>query len=130
MVCTARHRPGPAGRGRRVRAAGERGDGRAPNAKIVVLGYVRLVVPNGNCLNQTKRTTVNNGADELTPSSRVGFRRPARTSSTSTIAQFTEHGACGSSPWLHTLSLTEGVQAANLNGNQLGYLPLLNAVTG
>jgi len=30
------------------------------------------------------------------------------------------------------LSLTEGVQAAhpNLNGNQLGYLPLLNAVTG
>jgi hypothetical protein len=29
------------------------------------------------------------------------------------------------------LSLTEGVQAAhpNLNGNQLGYLPLLDAVT-
>ena len=106
---------------------------RAPNAKIVVIGYVRLVEPNGFCLNQTKRTALNSAADEL--NSIIKGRVQAAGANfvyIDAIAQFTGHGACGNSPWLHTLSLTEGVQAAhpNLNGNQQGYLPLLNAVTG
>jgi lysophospholipase L1-like esterase len=107
--------------------------GRAPNAKIVVLGYVRLVEPNGNCLNQTKRTALNNAADELNTIIKGRVQAAgANFVYIDAIAQFTGHGACGNSPWLHTLSLTEGVMAAhpNLNGNQQGYLPLLNAVTG
>jgi len=106
---------------------------RAPNAKIVVLGYVRLVEPNGNCLNRTKRTALNNAADELNTIIKGRVQAAgANFVYIDAIARFTGHGACGNSPWLHTLSLTEGVQAAhpNLNGNQQGYLPLLNAVTG
>jgi hypothetical protein len=48
------------------------------------------------------------------------------------IQAFTGHGARGPSPWMNTLSLLNGSAAAhpNLNGHQLGYLPLMNAVTG
>jgi hypothetical protein len=97
-----------------------------------VLGYVRLVEPNGNCLNQTKRTALNNAADQLNTIIKGRVQAAgANFVYIHGIAQFTGHGACGNSPWLHTLSLTEGVMAAhpNLNCNQQGYLPL-NAVTG
>jgi lysophospholipase L1-like esterase len=106
---------------------------RAPNAKIVVIGYVRLVEPNGDCLSQTKRTALNSAADELNTIIKGRVQAAgANFVYIDAIAQFAGHGACGNSPWLHTLSLTEGVMAAhpNLNGNQFGYLPLLNAVTG
>jgi lysophospholipase L1-like esterase len=83
--------------------------------------------------NAQKRTALNNAADVLTGvlRDRVAAAGPAFTFVDAT-QQFLGHGACGPSAWLHTLSLTEGVQAAhpNVNGNQLGYLPILNAVTG
>jgi hypothetical protein len=93
---------------------------------------VKLVEPNGSCLNSTKRTALNNAAVEL--NTIIKGRVDAAGANfvyLDGIAQFTGHGACGSSPWLNSLSLLNGVRAAhpNVNGNQLGYLPLLNAIT-
>jgi hypothetical protein len=106
---------------------------RAPNARVLVIGYAKLVEPNGFCLNATKRNALNNAAVELNSviAGRVAAAGPNFVY-IDAIARFTGHGACGSSPWLNSLSLLNGVRAAhpNLNGNQLGYLPLINAVTG
>jgi hypothetical protein len=38
---------------------------RAPSARVVGLGYPRLVAPGGSCLSARKRTALNNGADVL-----------------------------------------------------------------
>jgi lysophospholipase L1-like esterase len=104
-----------------------------PNARVVVVGYVKLVEPNGNCLSSAKRTALNNAAVEL--NSIIKGRVQAAGANfvyLDAIAQFTGHGACGNSAWLNSLSLTNGARAAhpNVNGNQLGYLPLLSAITG
>jgi lysophospholipase L1-like esterase len=106
---------------------------RAPNAKIVIVGYAKLLEPNGSCLNSTKRTALNNAAVELNTiiKGRV-LAAGANFVFLDAITAFTGHGACGNSPWINSLSLLNGAGAAhpNLNGHQLGYLPLLNAITG
>jgi lysophospholipase L1-like esterase len=104
---------------------------RAPNATVVVLGYPRLVEPNGSCLNATKRAALNRGADSLhavisARAAAAGVRYvDART-------HFAGHGACGSSPWINQFSLLRLVESfhPNANGYRLGYLALLNSVTG
>ena len=106
---------------------------RAPSARIVVVGYAKLLEPNGNCLNATKRTALNNAAVELNTIIKGRVQAAgANFVYLDAIDAFTGHGACGSSPWINSLSLLNGVGAAhpNLNGHQLGYLPLLNAITG
>jgi lysophospholipase L1-like esterase len=105
---------------------------RAPNARIVVVGYARLVEPTGTCLNATKRTALNNAADVLTGVLRQRAAAGGAEFLDATQA-FTGHGACGTSPWLNDLSLlANGARAAhpNATGYRLGYLPLLNALTG
>ncbi|MFD7660176.1 SGNH/GDSL hydrolase family protein [Actinosynnema sp. NPDC059797] len=104
---------------------------RAPGATVVVLGYPRLVEPNGSCLSATKRAALNRGADALhetiaARAAAAGFRYvDAR-------AHFAGHGACGSSPWINQFSLLRLVESfhPNANGYRLGYLALLNGVTG
>ena len=108
---------------------------RAPNARVVVLGYPRLISPTGSCglfnLSTVKRTALNEGADVLAGviagrASAAGFVHvDAR-------ARFEGHGACGSSPWINRfnlLSVTESFHP-NATGYAQGYLPLLNGVTG
>jgi lysophospholipase L1-like esterase len=106
---------------------------RGPNAQIIIVGYPKLVEQNGNCLNSTKRTALNNAAVEL--NTIIKGRVEAAGANfvyIDAIAAFTGHGACGPSPWLNSLSLLNGSAAAhpNLSGHQLGYLPLLTAITG
>ncbi|MFT7841796.1 SGNH/GDSL hydrolase family protein [Saccharothrix sp. BKS2] len=104
---------------------------RAPNATVVVLGYPRLVEPNGSCLNATKRAALNRGADALhavisARAAAAGVRYvDAR-------AHFAGHGACGSSPWINQFSLLRLVESfhPNTTGYRSGYLALLNSVTG
>lgn len=104
---------------------------RAPNATVVVLGYPRLVEPNGTCMSTTKRSALNRGADALheviaARAGAAGFRYvDAR-------AHFAGHGACGPSPWINSFSLLRLVESfhPNATGYRSGYLALLNSVTG
>ncbi|MDQ2585474.1 SGNH/GDSL hydrolase family protein [Saccharothrix yanglingensis] len=104
---------------------------RAPGATVVVLGYPRLVEPAGTCLNATKRTALNNGADVLheviaARAAAAGVRYvDAR-------AHFAGHGACGRSPWINSFSLLRLVESFHPNaaGYAQGYLPLLDSAVG
>jgi lysophospholipase L1-like esterase len=104
---------------------------RAPNAVLIVLGYPRLVEPNGNCLSSAKRAALNRGADALhaviaARASAAGARYvDART-------RFAGHGACGASPWINRFSIFAIAESFHPNaaGYSQGYLPLVNSVTG
>lgn len=108
---------------------------RAPSARVIVLGYPRLIAPSGSCglfnLSTRKRTALNNGADVL---SGVIAGRAAAAGFTYVDARpaFTGHGACGSSPWINRFSFGALVESYHPNaaGYTQGYLPLLNSVTG
>jgi lysophospholipase L1-like esterase len=109
----------------------------APDAQVVVLGYPRLISPTGSCgllnLSTTKRTALNNGADQLDAAiaARVAAAGAGFTY-VSSIAQFNGHGACGSSPWINRFNLFQITESyhPNATGYSAGYLPLVNSVTG
>ncbi|WP_245536935.1 SGNH/GDSL hydrolase family protein [Thermomonospora curvata] len=94
---------------------------RAPQAKVVVLGYPYLYETGGICLsmNATKRQILKEGADVLNnviaaAAHRAGFTfgdaRPA----------FAGHGICASDPWIDS-----GNIHPTAKGHRLGYLPVL-----
>ena len=100
---------------------------KAPNAKLVVLGYPHVVEADGPCsLSTTKRKALNEGSDQLAAvmsaqSARAGARfadaRPA----------FAGHGYCSDDPWINGVNLLDvsGSFHPNAYGQRLGYLPLL-----
>ncbi|MEU3557012.1 SGNH/GDSL hydrolase family protein [Streptomyces fragilis] len=102
---------------------------RAPNARVVVIGYPRFYDVAAVCagLSDTKRTAINSAADLLNSvtsqrAAAYGFRfgdvRPP----------FTGHEICSGSSWLHSVNISIGEsyhpKAAGQSG---GYLPVLNA---
>jgi lysophospholipase L1-like esterase len=105
---------------------------RAPQARVVVLGYPRLVSPTGSCglfnLSTAKRTALNNGADVL---SGVIGARAAAAGFTYLDARgpFTGHGACGPSPWINRFNLLAIGDSYHPNtaGYTQGYLAMLNS---
>ncbi|MDU0293459.1 SGNH/GDSL hydrolase family protein [Saccharothrix longispora] len=107
--------------------------GRAPSATVVVLGYPRLYKVPGSCnvgLSDTKRAAINSAADALHTviSARAGAKgfayRDLR-------GAFAGHEICSGDWWLNSLSWpVEESYHPNRNGQRLGYLPQLNAVTG
>jgi lysophospholipase L1-like esterase len=105
---------------------------RAPSARVIVLGYPRLVSPTGSCglfnLSTAKRTALNNGADVL---SGVIAARAAAAGFTYLDARgpFTGHGACGSSPWINRFNLGAIGDSYHPNaaGYTQGYLAMLNS---
>ncbi len=105
---------------------------RAPQARVVVLGYPRLISPTGSCglfnLSTAKRTALNNGADVL---SAVIGARAAAAGFTYLDARgpFTGHGACGSSPWINRFNLFAIGDSyhPNTSGYTQGYLAMLNS---
>jgi lysophospholipase L1-like esterase len=105
---------------------------RAPSARVVVLGYPRLVSPTGSCglfnLSATKRTALNNGADVL---SAVIGARAAAAGFTYLDARgpFTGHGACGPAPWINRFNLFAIGDSYHPNaaGYTQGYLAMLNS---
>ncbi|MET7640694.1 SGNH/GDSL hydrolase family protein [Streptomyces sp. NPDC005438] len=101
---------------------------KAPNAKVVVLGYPHMYQLNGSCsvgISEKSREAINSASDALASvtSARVsahGF------SFGDTRDTFDGHEICSGDSWLH--SVTVPVWAAyhpNANGHSGGYLPLL-----
>lgn len=103
---------------------------RAPEAKVVVLGYPHFYRIGGSCsvgLSDTSRGYINSGADALDSviqkeASEAGFSfadvRPA----------FTGHEICSGSPWLHSLTYPiDDSYHPTATGQAQGYYPSLVA---
>lgn len=106
----------------------------APSANVIVLGYPKLF--SGTCFSATgissaEVTASNNLASAIDT---VTATRAAAHGFTykSAIAQFTGHGVCASSAWLHGLNfLDTGVSYHPTGtGHSSGYAPLVRQVTG
>lgn len=108
---------------------------RAPNARVVVLGYPRLFELTSSCgltgMDLFKRTILNQGADAIAT---VIAQRAAAAGFTfvDTRPIFAGHGVCGASPWINGLTLFPVTNSFHPNaaGYSNGYLPSLNSVTG
>ncbi|MER7460405.1 SGNH/GDSL hydrolase family protein [Micromonospora sp. NPDC126480] len=104
---------------------------RAPNARLIVLGYPRLF-ETGWCglfaMSSTKRQMLNEAADVLAS---VTAARAAAAGATfaDTRPYFAGHGVCASSPWIKDVTGVIEAYHPNADGYRYGYLPALNAVT-
>ena len=103
---------------------------KAPNARVVVLGYPRFYQLNGTCvagLTENERRAINDAADYLnaaTAKRAVNFGYTFA----SVVPAFTGHEICSGSAWLHSvnwLNIGESYHptAAGQSG---GYLPTFN----
>lgn len=106
---------------------------RAPYARVIVMGYPRLYKVPGSCsvgLSDTKRSAINSAADTL--HTVISGRAAARSFAYRDLrTAFTGHEICSSDWWLNSLSWpVEESYHPNRNGQRLGYLPQLTAVTG
>ncbi|MFI6822573.1 SGNH/GDSL hydrolase family protein [Micromonospora sp. NPDC050187] len=105
---------------------------RAPNARLIVLGYPRLF-ETGSCgllgMSKSKRVILNEAADLL---AQVTADRAAAAGATfsDTRSYFAGHGVCASTPWIKDVTGLIEAYHPNADGYRLGYLPALNAVTG
>jgi hypothetical protein len=112
-------------------------ESRAPDARVVVLGYPRMFSSVG-CfgtlgISSTERTKANQLAEAL--DSVIGARATSATfgfTYQSALGAFTGHAVCSSSPWLNGLNLFNTTESyhPNRNGNSLGYAPLVRSVVG
>jgi lysophospholipase L1-like esterase len=101
---------------------------KAPNARVVVLGYPRFYKLGTTCigLSETKRAAINDASDLLNSviSQRAGAYGFVWGDVRST---FSGHELCSGSPWLHSLNLLSISESyhPNANGQSGGYLPVL-----
>ncbi|MEU4267389.1 SGNH/GDSL hydrolase family protein [Streptomyces sp. NPDC026092] len=105
---------------------------KAPNARVVVLGYPRFYKLGGSCvagLSENERRAINEGSDILNEAT---AKRAADHGYTfaSVVPAFTNHEICSSAAWLHSvnwLNIGESYHptAAGQSG---GYLPSFRAV--
>ncbi|MCB5179985.1 SGNH/GDSL hydrolase family protein [Streptomyces antimicrobicus] len=103
-------------------------DSRAPNARVVVLGYPRFYKLNGTCtagLSETERAAINGAADHLNATT---AKRAADHGFTfaSVAGAFTGHEICSGSAWLHSvnwLNIGESYHPTAA-GQSSGYLPV------
>ncbi|MFE9775461.1 SGNH/GDSL hydrolase family protein [Streptomyces sp. NPDC005931] len=103
---------------------------RAPNARVVVLGYPRFYKLGTTCvgLSETKRKAINDAADYL--DSAIAVRARAHGFTFGDVRPtFTGHEICSGSSWLHSLNwLNVGDSYHPTAGGQSGgYLPVLNS---
>lgn len=108
---------------------------RAPQAKILVLGYPQLLDPTSDCpgdgMTTFKRLVLNTAADHLarTVSARA---KAAGFTFVDVRGSFSDHAICASTPWLNNISsvrLTDSFHP-NTTGYAQGYLPAMSANTG
>jgi len=106
---------------------------KAPNARVVVLGYPILFdVTTTYCgvggMSIPKRRSINNGAAELNKVIAARARAAGFTWSDVTD-EFAGHGICAASPWLNGLTVIPATNSFHPNGSgyRYGYLPALNA---
>ncbi|MEU6525899.1 SGNH/GDSL hydrolase family protein [Streptomyces sp. NPDC046924] len=103
---------------------------RAPNARVVVLGYPRFYQLGTSCLglSETKRKAINDAADFLDTT--IAQRARAHAFAFGDVrTTFTGHEICSANSWLHSvnwLNIGESYhpKAAGQSG---GYLPVLNS---
>ncbi|MDG4765398.1 SGNH/GDSL hydrolase family protein [Solwaraspora sp. WMMD406] len=106
---------------------------RAPNARLIVLGYPRLFDEVRYCgllsMSLTKRAIINDAADLLAD---VTAARAAAAGATfvDTRPQFAGHGVCAASPWINDFSALIAAYHPNAAGYRDGYLAALTTVTG
>jgi lysophospholipase L1-like esterase len=104
---------------------------KAPNAKVVVLGYPILFdVGNAYCgiggMSLNKRRSLNAGAVAL--NNAIEARAQAAGFTWSNVEdEFAGHGICSASPWLNGLTVIPPTNSFHPNGNgyRYGYLPAL-----
>ncbi|MFI7548007.1 SGNH/GDSL hydrolase family protein [Actinoplanes sp. NPDC049599] len=106
---------------------------KAPNARVVVLGYPILFdVTTTYCgvggMSIPKRRSLNSGAAELNKV--IAARAQAAGFTWSDVTdEFAGHGICAASPWLNGLTVIPATNSFHPNGSgyRYGYLPALNA---
>ncbi|WP_103500706.1 MULTISPECIES: SGNH/GDSL hydrolase family protein [unclassified Streptomyces] len=100
---------------------------RAPQARVVVLGYPRIYQLNGSCvvgISEQARGAINNTANHL---SDITSKRAADHgfSYGDVRSAFTGHEICSSSPWLHSVTFPIGDSYHPTAAGQTGgYLPV------
>ncbi|TGA95407.1 SGNH/GDSL hydrolase family protein [Streptomyces palmae] len=107
---------------------------KAPNARVVVLGYPRFYKIGGSCIvgiSDTKRSAINNASDLL--NSVISQRVAAHSGFTfaNVASRFSGHEICSGDAWLHSvnwLNIGESYHPT-ASGQSGGYLPALNAVS-
>ncbi|WP_424214525.1 SGNH/GDSL hydrolase family protein [Streptomyces sp. BI20] len=104
---------------------------KAPNAKVVVLGYPRFYKLNGTCvagLSETERSAINGAADYLNAAVQ---RRAAAHGFTfsSVVGTFTGHEICSSASWLNSVNWTNIGESYHptATGQSGGYLPVFRS---
>lgn len=109
---------------------------KAPNARVIVLGYPNLYEATSYCLsfgepNQTNRKILVAGGNELDELIK-GRAEAAGFEYVSVRKNFEGHNVCVLDSWMNGSLLSAGTKAYHPNekGYRLGYLPALNAVTG
>jgi lysophospholipase L1-like esterase len=106
---------------------------KAPNARIIVLGYPRFYTVPGSCsvgLSDTKRSAINSGADTLAT---VTAARASAAGVTFVDVRpgFTGHNICSSDSWLNSLTWpVDESYHPKVAGQSRAYYPALLAVTG
>ncbi|MEV4755578.1 SGNH/GDSL hydrolase family protein [Micromonospora sp. NPDC049559] len=105
---------------------------RAPNARLVVLGYPRLFEL-GSCglfgMSTYKRTILNQAADVLHSviSARAGA---AGATYVDVRGRFAGHGVCASTPWIKDITGLIEAYHPNADGYRYGYLAALQSAIG
>ncbi|MFE0022309.1 SGNH/GDSL hydrolase family protein [Amycolatopsis sp. NPDC059021] len=106
---------------------------KAPNAKLVVLGYPHMYKVPGSCnvgLSDTKRSAINSGSDAL--ASTISQRASAAGATFIDMrSPFSGHEICSSDWWLHSLTwpVTESYHPT-ATGQSSGYYAALKAKIG
>lgn len=107
---------------------------KAPNAKVVVMGYSRLYKVPGSCnagLSDKSRTAINAAADDLAT---VTSGRAAAAGFTfgDVRSPFTNHEICSSDWWLNSVILTDTSESYHPNaaGQSKGYHPAFSSKAG
>ncbi|MFI2434021.1 SGNH/GDSL hydrolase family protein [Streptomyces sp. NPDC018693] len=103
---------------------------RAPNARVVVLGYPRFYKLGTTCvgLSETKRKAINDASDHLAAA--IAKRAAAHGFVWGDVrSAFTGHEICSGSSWLHSVNWFNIGESYHptANGQSGGYLPVLNA---
>ncbi|MEU5363554.1 SGNH/GDSL hydrolase family protein [Streptomyces sp. NPDC005925] len=102
--------------------------GRAPSARVVVLGYPRFYKLGASCLglSETKRAAINDAADYMNDTIGNVARNHGFTFG-DVRGTFTGHELCSGSAWLHSVNWTNIGESYHptASGQSGGYLPVL-----
>ncbi|TWV47519.1 SGNH/GDSL hydrolase family protein [Streptomyces misionensis] len=106
---------------------------KAPNARVVVIGYPRFYLLGQVCLglSDTKRSAINNAADTL--DSTIQSRVQAHGFVFGDVrSAFASHEICSGDSWLHSLNVLDVTESYHPTaaGQSGGYLPALTNAAG